>query len=110
MNPPHDEEVEQAIRGAENENYKGISKLILQGDGYRLVGATSSNEEVQMFLDDLPDSLVNIVVYFIYAPEYDIFLTPCSYKAVIAKVCVRIHIPIIIDYKNLGVSSLFKVE
>ncbi|RXG52095.1 hypothetical protein Avbf_18840 [Armadillidium vulgare] len=60
VKPPHDEEVEQAIRGAENENYKGISKLILQGDGYRLVGATSSNEEVQMFLDDLPDSLKSI--------------------------------------------------
>lgn len=58
MPRPKDEEVEKAVRDAESEDYKGISRIILRGDGYRLVGAKSNNEEVQGFLNGLPDSLV----------------------------------------------------
>ena len=53
------DEIQQAIRDAENEDYKGISQIILRGDGNRLIGRKSHNEEVQRFLEDLPESLVS---------------------------------------------------
>lgn len=58
----YSEEIKKAITDAESEDYRGISRIILRGDGQTLVGASSKNEDVQRFLDELPESLVRIIL------------------------------------------------